>query len=487
MYIKFIKFWKILFDILKLSGVPNASLTVFKSIIVFCVGALLEIITLSMIAPIAFAIITNKPLKLGVFQIDGLFANTSINKFWLFIGLFVFLTIGLISKLLCQFYITRLSAYFGSNISKRIFIDLLQAKYSYSSTVEPHKLFTTFTQKLELTVQTLALYFRILSNLIISLGIIIISIVIAGINFAIILTIAFVCLNSLIVYVIRKRTKRYSEFTKINIDFAQEQINNILGNLEIIKLRSVNSYLSQSYNTSVKNYRYSLATSDFLSTSPRIITESFLIFAILSGLLMYKLTVSIESPILLLEVLGTFLVLSQRLLPSVTQISGGINAIIARKPAVVSLLDMSNLLRENSEYDGFSTGLPLNKNSLVSVQSNSTYLQDQNNSLDINIIDLVYRDQNKMLIIDGLNAVIPHGQTTSIIGPSGSGKSTLVKLISGLLVPMEKLLIMVYLLILHRDMMMGLYGVIKLDMLLKTHSYSIVQLKKIYFLALTKK
>ena len=124
----------------------------------------------------------------------------------------------------------------------------------------------------------------------------------------------------------------------------------------------------------------------------------------------------------------------------VTQISGGINAIIARKPAVVSLLDMSNLLRENSEYDGFSTGLPLNKNSLVSVQSNSTYLQDQNNSLDINIIDLVYRDQNNMLIFDGLNAVIPHGQTTSIIGPSGSGKSTLVKLISGLLVPRKNYL-----------------------------------------------
>ena len=175
MYIKFIKFWKILFDILKLSGVPNTSLTVFKSIIIFCVGALLEIITLSMIAPIAFAIITNKPLKLGVFQIDGLFTNTFINTIWLFIGLFVFLAIGLISKLMCQFYITRLSAYFGSNISKRIFIDLLQAKYSYSSTVEYHKIFTTFTQKLELTVQTLALYFRILSNLIISLGIIIIQ------------------------------------------------------------------------------------------------------------------------------------------------------------------------------------------------------------------------------------------------------------------------------------------------------------------------
>lgn len=52
----------------------------------------------------------------------------------------------------------------------------------------------------------------------------------------------------------------------------------------------------------------------------------------------------------------------------------------------------------------------------------------------VEIEDVVFR-RDRRVIYDGLNAIVPRGKITAIVGPSGIGKTTLLRLIGGQLKP----------------------------------------------------
>ena len=52
----------------------------------------------------------------------------------------------------------------------------------------------------------------------------------------------------------------------------------------------------------------------------------------------------------------------------------------------------------------------------------------------VKIKDVVFRRERRV-IYDGLNATVPRGKITAIVGPSGAGKTTLLRLIGGQLKP----------------------------------------------------
>ncbi|MCM1127998.1 MAG: ABC transporter ATP-binding protein [Lachnospiraceae bacterium] len=55
--------------------------------------------------------------------------------------------------------------------------------------------------------------------------------------------------------------------------------------------------------------------------------------------------------------------------------------------------------------------------------------------VQINNLTKVY--EKKKMALDHMNLMIPRGRIVGLLGPNGSGKTTLIKLISGLLVPTE--------------------------------------------------
>ena len=55
--------------------------------------------------------------------------------------------------------------------------------------------------------------------------------------------------------------------------------------------------------------------------------------------------------------------------------------------------------------------------------------------VEINNLTKFY--EKKKLALDHLNLTIPRGKIIGLLGPNGSGKTTLIKLINGLLVPTE--------------------------------------------------
>ncbi|MEM1357009.1 MAG: peptidase domain-containing ABC transporter [Bacteroidota bacterium] len=58
-------------------------------------------------------------------------------------------------------------------------------------------------------------------------------------------------------------------------------------------------------------------------------------------------------------------------------------------------------------------------------------------SLRLNEVNFHYNLPNAPIVLRGINAVIPAGKTTAIVGTSGSGKSTLLKLLQGFYQPTE--------------------------------------------------
>ena len=52
----------------------------------------------------------------------------------------------------------------------------------------------------------------------------------------------------------------------------------------------------------------------------------------------------------------------------------------------------------------------------------------------VEIEDVGFR-RDRRVIYDGLNATVPRGKITAIVGPSGTGKTTLLRLIGGQLKP----------------------------------------------------
>lgn len=58
-------------------------------------------------------------------------------------------------------------------------------------------------------------------------------------------------------------------------------------------------------------------------------------------------------------------------------------------------------------------------------------------SLRLNEVNFHYNLPNAPMVLRGINAVIPAGKTTAIVGTSGSGKSTMLKLLQGFYQPTE--------------------------------------------------
>src|SRR5260221_1897902 len=58
-----------------------------------------------------------------------------------------------------------------------------------------------------------------------------------------------------------------------------------------------------------------------------------------------------------------------------------------------------------------------------------------------NVRKVYYRDSQEILVLDGMNLLVPEGEFLALMGPSGSGKTTLLNLIAGLDQPSEGVIV----------------------------------------------
>ena len=172
--------------------------------------------------------------------------------------------------------------------------------------------------------------------------------------------------------------------------------------------KSQNEFYSSYDNNSITSNDKQLS-STMLTIFPRFLIEYLLILIILIGI--YFLGSNQTDTQLNIGIMGIFFVACLRIYPSINKINQNINRIIFSKPALEEI--------ENE----------INK-SFTSNEINDPIIPF-NNSIELKNVSFSYDGNNK--IFKNLNFKINKYDKIAIFGPSGSGKSTFINLLSGLL------------------------------------------------------
>jgi ATP-binding cassette subfamily C protein len=113
--------------------------------------------------------------------------------------------------------------------------------------------------------------------------------------------------------------------------------------------------------------------------------------------------------------LTVFLFIYYRLAPRITNLQSNQSLILSLVPGLVRVDEYTEAAEALRERSG---GAPLKKFSDA-----------------IRLDDVSYAYDSEHTVIHHIGLVIPHGQSTAIVGPSGAGKTTVMDLIMGLLLP----------------------------------------------------
>ena len=189
-----------------------------------------------------------------------------------------------------------------------------------------------------------------------------------------------------------------------------EIINRSFGNFKIIKLKSNDEEMLESFADASISYAKANITNTTLSHVPRLFLEaigfSIIIFIIIFLVWKYKNDISGS-----LSIISMFVLALYRLMPSVNRIMNSYNIILFNYRALDII---HNDLMYNSENLG-NEYIQLNRNIVI---ENLRFEYDSNH-----------------LILNNINLKIEKGSKIAFIGESGSGKSTLVDVIIGLYKP----------------------------------------------------
>ncbi|MBK69650.1 MAG: hypothetical protein CMF54_07670 [Legionellales bacterium] len=202
---------------------------------------------------------------------------------------------------------------------------------------------------------------------------------------------------------------------KSNIETIKliQRLNESIYGLKEIRLLSSEKYFHQKMKNSAEKFAKNKVNGLFISTMPRFLLEFVLIFFVVT--MIAASVMSGDDPSKSLGVLAIFGTASLRLIPSASNIMGGLSLIRFGRNAT------------NDLY-----------NDLISLEKSKTKIKNKSTkkenfkSLLINDISYTYPNMKKSSL-NNISLCINSGEMVGVIGKSGSGKTTLINLILGLL------------------------------------------------------
>ncbi len=202
---------------------------------------------------------------------------------------------------------------------------------------------------------------------------------------------------------------------KSNIETIKliQRLNESIYGLKEIRLLSSEKYFHQKMKNSAEEFAKNKVNGLFISTMPRFLLEFVLIFFVVTMIAVSVM--SGDDPSKSLGVLAIFGTASLRLIPSASNIMGGLSLIRFGRNAT------------NDLY-----------NDLISLEKSKTKIKNKStkkeNFKSLLIDDISYTYPNmKESSLNNISLCINSGEMVGVIGKSGSGKTTLINLILGLL------------------------------------------------------
>ncbi len=344
-------------------------------------------------------------LNYGLNQPDQLFLPIS----FIFILLIIFTSIIRLVNLRLNLFT---AANVGSFISYKCFHKLLSQNYQFYLNNSSSKIITDTILHINTTVLMIEFMLQLITSLIICIFLVIGLFLINKANAIIAFTIFAIVYINIAFYSKSKLLKNSYEITKKN-EAITKTLQESLGSIrDLLINQSKNIFLKQ-YKISDISLRKMNAENQFLGAFPRFTLEGIGIIVLLS--ISISIFFATGTTKLILPIVGTLALGTQRLLPAMQMIYTNWATIKANTKAMTNVLKMLDIKEMNNNKENI---IPIKLKSFLSLEK----------------VNFSYENTSK-LVLKNINLRINLGEKIGIIGQTGSGKSTLLDILMGLLEP----------------------------------------------------
>jgi ABC-type multidrug transport system fused ATPase/permease subunit len=203
--------------------------------------------------------------------------------------------------------------------------------------------------------------------------------------------------------------------------FAEKfkSLNQTIGGIKEISVAQRKPYFLEQFSVASKKASDCNTTYLCISKAPsRIIETVFICGLIIVVVISFNLT---DDSVDFITSLGAIAVAAVRILPSISNLTHGINSLVYMRPSLEAAY------KNISEADKY-------QREVASVENNNIEKVEFNSEIRVN--SLSWRYQEKLsLVLEDLDLEIKKGESVALIGESGAGKSTLADILLGLLKP----------------------------------------------------
>ncbi len=397
----------------------NKKIQVIKLLFLMLICGFAELISLSSVIP--FLIILTNPAKLKEIKLLSPvleyldFENQS--RLILIVTLFFLLaTAFTVAIRLYNIWLNgQTCAAIGSDISDRVYTNILYKSYSWHVSGNTSNFISELTNNVTSTITFIGSILRLLTYLIIIISLVF-GLVVINPQVAFLIFFVFSLAYTSLAFSIRRKI---SNNGKILEKSYKRQFKLLQEGLEAIReviLSNNQIYFASIYKKTDKPIRYIEAQNQFFASSPRFILESVSLFLI--AIIAYFLTTTSLDSTEIIAILGTFAVGCQRLLPAMQGLYNEWAILKTHLPAVKSI---APLMKED-------------KFTIQQIKAKSPKKYKLIESIEFKNLSFSYSDKINSILKE-INITIKKGQKIGIIGETGCGKSTLINLLMGLLEP----------------------------------------------------
>lgn len=380
-------------------------------------SSILEIFSIGLLIPITAVFLDAENLYFNIF-LDKYFSDYSKEKL-----ISILLLIYLFAFLIKNIFLTYIE-YFKTKFIHKVHFSLIsyfyyqyiQSPVTFFLTKNKNYLTSLLANRLANYAGTLIAFASFLSELILSIILIILLLILAPISvsvIAIILLLIVAGYTRLLKNLLKKfgqtRDKYESEWIK--------NFNEAINFLKEIKIFDLTVYFKKISDRSAKKNIDAKMWITFINSTGKIFFETISIIFLLFFL--YISASKSKTFIDFLPLMAAYIAAVLKFLPSINRIANSLQYIAFNLPTTSNILEELSEVKNNFNKD----------DKKINLNKKITF----NKNLILNDIDFSYSDGTK--IFEKFNLEINKGETIGITGDSGLGKSTLIEIMCGFLKP----------------------------------------------------
>ena len=342
--------------------------------------------------------------------------EASLINFLLF-SIIIFFIIKNIILFLYFYFFNKFNASLNYEISKKIFLNIMNNNYEYYLNQKKSKIIHAITEE---SKRFSGVFFSILN--LIKDGFLILflatSIFLINWKISIIMFLMFLFFSLIIFIIIKKKLYILGKnIAFLSSNFLKSLFENF-SNIKFIKIRNLETFISSKIFSLQKKILNTSFLQNIIVLIPRLILEIFAVTSLCLTIYIYiNSSISIDKLISILSFVALSVI---RMVPAVSTINVNINNITTNKYSleIVYKYLSNNFLK-----------------SLTYVQNNEIKSKIKITSLKFEKVYFKYQKKDSPFEIKNLNIDLKQGDILGVIGQSGGGKTTFADLVLGLLKP----------------------------------------------------